>query len=168
MYHFAGRQWCHSSNGIYAAMIDYGHAAILPDPDHPEITELTDPKATAISLDLFTPYDDVWLFLKNTRDFLQYHVREELVAAAAATPILDRVERLLDMEIIRTLQDYQLGNMLGAMPFSLKYFPKIRKNAKTPKQYLLEGYFDHMRFDVDQSETEVFRHYNHPGGPQSS
>jgi len=170
VYHFGGQQWHHVSGGVDVVMIDFGQSMILPDPDHPdhsrEFSEVLDAETTDTTIRQNTQCDDIWWCLRGLHQELVLHAIEARIPKTVMHPLLHRVERLLDMEFIRELQESTMLDLIGELPISLHYFPKILATAKTPKEYLLQGYFDHMRME-DVNEADVFRHFNHPNGPQA-
>lgn len=162
-HYFGGKAWCHPAHGIGVEIIDFGMARILPSGQAGGSREQLHHDIGATS-DSITQCDNVWWFLKELYIEIYSMCRNNRIPNAARRSLLERVERLLDMDIVGDLFEYDVRrDMIGAA-FSLKRFPKILATAKTPQEYLLGGYFDHMLLPED-SETKIAYRFNHPDGP---
>lgn len=167
-YHYGDKVWHHPVSRPIASMIDFAQSVILPGADHSDdTTEYSDVSASDRSgtvIDQVTPYDNVWWFLKEVYQRMRGNHQQARYPNRIARPVMERVERLLDMDIIRKMDEYGSHYRILEQGFSLKQFPKITKTAKTPQEYLSGGYFDHLLRPED-SDVRVYARFNHPDGP---
>jgi len=149
-------------------MIDFAQSVILPGADHSDNTaEYSDVSASDRSgtvIDQITQCDNVWWFLKEVYNRMRNNHQRALYPSRIARPVMKRVERLLDMNIIRKMDEYGSQYRVLEQGFSLERFPKITRTAKTPQEYLSGSYFDHLLRPED-SDTRVYARFNHPDGP---
>lgn len=141
-YHFKGKEWQLPIRGEYPMLIDFELSAILE--------ESTDQRP-------FTPYDDVWQMLHMLYFECRIYLRDAVCPPPIMELILARFERLLDMNYVNRIDKYAPG----PINISLAHFPKIAATAKTPQEYLMEGYFDQF-LAQDDPEVVIHTRYNDP------
>lgn len=165
VYHFQGKSWELASNGWYAKLDNFERSYILPIESESVSDSDSDPKLVAIKTASdfphpFTPYDDAWYLLYHLHIFLKNHFAEMRYPYQYFYPVLYRVERLLDMTIIDKLSVIN-PSPLQRVPRTLALSPKTLATAKTPREYLVQGYFDHLSLPTAPS-NKIELHYNQP------
>lgn len=139
IYHFGEQRWQLPIRGDYAMIADQ-ESAIIHEAE-----------------DQITQKDNVWKMLFGMYTYYHQRFREMKTPRKIGALVLGRLERLLEMELVQELE--QAG--VTWMQCSLRYLPRIAKSAKTPAQYLLEGYFDQFLAN-DQTKMVVLNHYHQP------